>query len=119
MSIPCSGKTTFLIYLLLHRLKLRLPTAVQLNDTYYSIFDEQGATFCSTQADNSRLQKCWALVDSNIFVMQPCLAFVRNAKFIVHTTSPKPERWRGWVKQYGGTWITMDLPSVSDIATIL
>jgi len=117
--IPYSGKTTFLIYLLLHRLKLKLPTAVQLNDLYYSILDEQGATVYPIQAETSRLRHCWVLTDSNVFVVQPCLAFMHNAKFIVQTTSPKPERWRGWVKQYGSTWVIMDLPSVSEIAAIL
>jgi len=116
---PYLGKSTFLIYLLLYRLKHKLPTAVQLNNTYYSIFDEQGATFHSTKADDSRLRECWALTDSNEFVMQPCLAFMRNAKFIVQTTSPSPERWTKWVKQHDGTWIIMDLPSVPEMAAVL
>jgi len=117
--IPYLGKSTFLIYLLLYRLEQKLPTAVQLNNIYYAIFDEQGATFRSTKADDSRLGECWALTDSNEFVTQPCIAFMRNAPFIVQTTSPRPERWTKWVKQHDATWIIMDLPSVPEMAAVL
>jgi len=40
---PYLGKSTFLLYLLLHRLENRLPTAVQFGAEYYFIFDKQGA----------------------------------------------------------------------------
>lgn len=34
-----SGKTTFLIYLLLYRLIRKLPTAIQLSTDFYLLFD--------------------------------------------------------------------------------
>lgn len=117
--IAYSGKTTFLLYVLLRRLESKLPTAVQLDNEKYFIFDEQGATVCPIDAEDLRLNECWALADSNQHAIQPCSAFLINAKFVIQTTSPKPERWKGWVKQNRGTWIVMDPPSVPEIAAIL
>ena len=71
---PGIGKTMFLIFVLLDRMRQRLPTAIQVQNDMYHIFDEEG---CATvfihncQASRAmfgrheRLQKCWALVDSN------------------------------------------------------
>jgi hypothetical protein len=117
--IPYLGKTMFLFYVLLRRLESKLPTAVQLDSDEYFIFDEQGATVHSIGDKDLRLRKCWALADSNTYVKYPCLAFMKNAKFIIQTTPPEPERWKGWVKEYRGTWFVMDLPSVPEIAAIL
>jgi hypothetical protein len=117
--IPYLGKTMFLFYVLLRRLESKLPTAVQLRNNVYFIFDEQGATVHSIDDEDLRLRKCWALADSNIHVKYPCLAFMMNAKFIIQTTPPEPERWKGWAKEYHGTWFVMDLPSVPEIAAIL
>jgi len=70
--IPYLGKTTFLLYLLLRLLEEEQPTAVQLGNSCYFIFDEQGATVHSLNDGNERLKKCWALADSNVYVIYPC-----------------------------------------------
>ena len=117
--IPCLGKTTFLYYVLLHRLELKLPTAIQLSKHKYFIFDEHGAVVRPINTEDLRLKTCWALADSNILVTHPCGDFLSMAPFIVQTTSLKEERWKEWVKQKYGRWIVMDPPSVSEIAAIL
>jgi len=118
ISPPYLGKTTFLFYLLLYRIERKLPTAVQLGSEYYFIFDEQGATVHSLHHEDPRLKKCWALADSNNKVLQPCEAFQSLAKLIILASSPKPERWKEWIKQTKGSTIISDLPSVPEIAAI-
>ena len=117
--IPYLGKTTFLYYVLLLRLELKLPTAVQLGTQEYFIFDESGAVVRPINVRDPRLKKCWALTGSNIHVTQPCEIFMSMASLVVQTTSPKPERWKEWTKQMYGLWVVVDPPSVSEIAAIL
>jgi hypothetical protein len=117
-SLPYLGKSTFLLYLLLHRLENRLPTAVQFGAEYYFIFDEQGAIVHSVSDEDERLRKCWALTDSNDKVLQPCESFKVLAKRVILASPPEPERWRKWIKQAGGHCIISDLPSVPEIAAI-
>jgi hypothetical protein len=120
ISLPYLGKTTFLFYLLLYRLERKLPTAVQLNPDRYFIFDDQGAIvhFFPELDDDPRLESCWALTDSNEQVFQPCSAFRSLAKRVILAASPKPERWKEWIKQAKGFCIISDLPSVPEIAAI-
>jgi hypothetical protein len=118
ISLPYSGKSTFLFYLLLYRLERKLRTAVQLDAEYYFIFDEQGAAVHPLSGRDPRLRKCWALTDSNEIVTQPCTAFQSLAERVILTSSPKPERWKGWIKQTEGRCIISDLPSVPEIAAI-
>jgi hypothetical protein len=118
ISLPYLGTSTFLLYLLLHRLENRLPTAVQFGSYHYFIFDEKGARVNSLLYDDPRLRQCWALTDSNHNLLQPCEAFQNLAKRVILASRPKPERWREWIKQTGGYCIISDLPSVPEIAAI-
>ena len=119
ISIPYLGKSAFLVYLLLHRLERCLPTAVQLNDEGYFIFNEQGAAFYLLATHGPGLDACWALADSNEDATQPCLPFRSRAKFTIQMSSPKPERWKEWTKQRNGVCFIMDLPTVPEIAAIM
>jgi hypothetical protein len=118
ISLPYLGKSTFLLYLILHRLENRLPTAVQFDAEYYFIFDKQGAIVHSLPDRDPRLEECWALTDSNDQVLQPCPAFKSLAKLVVLASSPKPDRWKQWITQKNGSCIISDLPSVPEIAAI-
>ena len=117
--IPYLGKTTFLYYVLLLRLELKLPMAIQLGTQEYFIFDESGTVVCLINVCDPQLKKCWALTNSNAHVTQPCEIFMSTASLVVQTTSLKLERWKEWTKQMYGLWIVVDLPLVSEIATIL
>jgi hypothetical protein len=121
ISFPYLGKSTFLLYLLIHRLENRLPTAVQFDADYYIIFDEQGAKVnpLPDPDPDPRLEECWALADSNNYVLQPCSAFQAVAERVILASSPKPERWREWIKQAMGRCIISDLPSVPELAAIV
>ncbi|KAK7025327.1 hypothetical protein VNI00_016109 [Paramarasmius palmivorus] len=122
---PGIGKTTFLIYLFLHRLEHKLPTAVQFSSTKIFIFNEQGAfpyardEFDERGTIGAMLKDCWALADSNANVLQPCELFQVHAERLIQAASPNAARWKEWVKQLGGTCIVSDLPSVLEIAAIL
>ena len=118
ISLPYLGKSTFLLYLLLHRLENRLPTAVQFGAEDYFIFDEQGAIVNKLPTRDQRLKECWALTDSNDMVSQPCEAFKVQAGRVILASSPKLERWYKWIGQAEGHHIISDVPSVPEIAAI-
>ncbi|KAJ6491758.1 hypothetical protein C8R47DRAFT_1214552 [Mycena vitilis] len=112
-----------LIYFLLHRLQRRLPTAVQVDNYYFFIFDENGATAYDVRTRDqrtvARLSKCWALCDSNGVVVQPCATIQAHAQRIVITTSPKPDRWKEIRKQQRGLTVVAALPTVMEIAAVV
>ncbi|KAE9404017.1 hypothetical protein BT96DRAFT_1016620 [Gymnopus androsaceus JB14] len=124
---PGIGKTTFLLYLLLHRLEHKLPTAIQLSHECYFIFDEDGVDVRSvldmdygvSTGFGFRLRQCWALADSNANILQPCSAFQSRALLLVQASSPEASRWKEWIKQKQGTCIVSELPTVMEIAAVL
>ncbi|KAK7042395.1 hypothetical protein R3P38DRAFT_2890280 [Favolaschia claudopus] len=118
---PGIGKTTFLLFILLHRLQRRLPTAVQVNAEQFIIFDECGVSVYDAKIqmhqDNTlcrRLSRCWALCDSNQNLASPCLTIQLEASFVIITSAPQPHRWQGLLKQMGGTVSFLRLPNVMD-----
>ncbi|KZV66101.1 hypothetical protein PENSPDRAFT_755962 [Peniophora sp. CONT] len=115
---PGIGKTTFLFYLLLYRLERKHPTAIQLDTGYYFIFDDQGVVVRRCTHYDHRLDKCWALVDSNSEIVKPCGPLSRRAARVIQTTPPEPERW-SWYEQYGAALYVMDLPNAMEVAAII
>ncbi|KAJ7222393.1 hypothetical protein GGX14DRAFT_663556, partial [Mycena pura] len=118
---PGIGKTTFLLYLLLHRLQEKSPTAVQVTMNRYYIFDKQGVAKYKTgseDCDLTRLWACWALVDSNSSVEKPCDDFLSFSEVIIQASSPKPTRWQEWLKQLEGDLIVSELPTALEISVI-
>ncbi|KAF9017595.1 hypothetical protein BDZ89DRAFT_960923 [Hymenopellis radicata] len=116
---PGIGKTTFLLYLLLYRFERKLSTAVQLSNDHYFIFDEHGARARQLTYNDPRLQKCWALANSNNSLTQPCRVFSSRAQRVIQITPPTPERWKEWAKQCRAAIIVMDLPKVMEIGAVL
>lgn len=119
ISIPYLGKSAFLFYLLLHRLERQLPTAIQLGLNGYFIFNEDGPAFHPLDVEDSKLEECWALVDSNEHVFHPCEVLGNRALRVIQASSPRPERWKEWIKQKEGLYIISDLPTVPEIAAIV
>ncbi|KAK7019864.1 hypothetical protein R3P38DRAFT_2970598 [Favolaschia claudopus] len=120
------GETTFLLFILLHRLQRRLPTAVQVNAEQLIIFDECGVSVYDTKLkmhqDNTlrrRLSRCWALCDSNQNLASPCLTIRLEASFVVITSAPQPHRWQGLLKQMGGAVSFLRLPSVMEVGAVI
>ncbi|KAF9078138.1 hypothetical protein BDP27DRAFT_1487107 [Rhodocollybia butyracea] len=114
------GKTSFLLYLLLYRLERKLPTAIQLSELCFFIFDKQGArAYDFEEYDRERLAKCWALADSNFQTPQPCDAFLKSAERIVQAAPPKATRWWSWLNKTLGARVVSELPTVLEIGAIL
>ncbi|KZW00265.1 hypothetical protein EXIGLDRAFT_167584 [Exidia glandulosa HHB12029] len=118
---PGIGKSEFLIYLLLRRLRDGLPTAIQFRHSHYLIFDEKGGAVRFTGSDlpDPRLEKCWALADSNDKVETPCVAFRGGVEKLVQAASPDPSRWKRWVKYHLGYRVVMALPTALEIGAIV
>ncbi|KAF9023320.1 hypothetical protein BDZ89DRAFT_169772 [Hymenopellis radicata] len=113
------GKTTFLIYLLLSRLGRKLPTAFQLCNGHYLIFDKDGVHLRHIDDHDPRLKDCWALSDSDDVVRSPCIPFQNMAQRVIQTTSPRPDRWKQWQKYCNATIIISDLPKVLEVGAVL
>ncbi|KZV91207.1 hypothetical protein EXIGLDRAFT_693938 [Exidia glandulosa HHB12029] len=113
------GKTAFLLYILLRRLELGLPTAIQLRSTHYYLFDGNGCAVYQPDAIGVGLKRCWALADSNDIVNEPCTAFRGGAERIIQAALPDPDRWKTWMKYADGLRVVMELPTALEIGAIL
>ncbi|TPX34350.1 hypothetical protein SmJEL517_g02961 [Synchytrium microbalum] len=87
--------------------------ALQNELSCYYYFDHSGVVMnapsrtCPSDIGNPT----WALVDSNQYVVIPCIGLIGNSQvLVVQATSPKVERYREWTKQadallyYMNTW---------------
>ncbi|RPD72557.1 hypothetical protein L226DRAFT_490073 [Lentinus tigrinus ALCF2SS1-7] len=115
---PGIGKTVFLLYLLLHRLEHKLPTAIHLLRSIV-VFNQEGATMWDVSAKIIIPEDYWALEDSNDTVIKPCESFRLSAARLVVTSSPKPDRWHGWLTQANGSSVVSELPRPLEIMAIL
>jgi hypothetical protein len=116
------GKTTFLFYLLFHRLSSKLPTAMQTHREMFFLFTKDGASIHSATSDDVDFPAgTWALADSNTMIKQPCDAFLSASMqdvWIVQATSPLKERWHGWIKDRFGTTYIMDVFPPNELRTL-
>src|SRR5216684_2048546 len=89
---PQSGKTIFLLWVLLRRLTLRLPTALQIFPDEAVLFHEGGTAFFQNLTDSSTYlglefanpqSKIWVLVDSNNALDEPTGVFRMGRPFFV------------------------------------
>jgi hypothetical protein len=114
-----SGKTVFLILLLMQRLALGLPTVLQVERDYAVLFHERGTTrflllnsisayMRLNSADSS--SRIWALVDSNNSLSDPAPMFHAGRPFfVVEAVPPRRPRFE-WAKEvyfqhfYMKTW---------------
>ena len=115
-----TGKTLFLLYLLLYRLERRLPTAVQFNPDEFILFDEEGASVghCSGLNAFEIPSDCWALCDSNSTTPSPCTAFRKAGVRIILTSSPRPAMSKGWIEECRAEIIVMDLPTLREVSAM-
>ncbi|RDX40177.1 hypothetical protein OH76DRAFT_1490510 [Lentinus brumalis] len=116
---PGIGKTVWLLYLLLHRLERKLPTAIHLFGDTFVIFDDNGATVRDAEDYVQMTNDYWALSDANITIRQPCLAFQGSEARIILASSPRPDRWKEWKKYHSGRLLVSDLPCLLDIGAIV
>ena len=119
-----SGKSVFLILLLIRRLVLGLPTALQVEGGYAILFHEHG-TSQFRHLDNAAIHmklttpsspdKIWALVDSNQVLAEPAPTFrMGNPFFVVFAASPREERL-GWTKKVNSRYFCMKPWTLSEV----
>jgi len=114
-----SGKTIFLMYLIVLRLGKRKPVAVQSldGDFFYAFFTDTVGFWALN--DSTPLKDCpsvWALCDSNKAVESPAGFFKgRQGVRIIQTTPPKASRWKEWSKQVGAQPYIMDIWSEEEV----
>ncbi|KAH9921157.1 uncharacterized protein B0H18DRAFT_880418 [Fomitopsis serialis] len=117
-----TGKSVFLLYLLLHRLEQRLPTAIQFRTTELYVFEDTQAYMVRPESiEELQLPGFWILVDSNADVVAPsdCLCSCGAAR-LVHAASPNAKRWEEWTKgEYNIESIVSRLPTLTEIGMII
>ena len=99
------GKSLFLYYVLLRRLESGLPTAFQLTEEEFILFDNEGFRVLS-----SRIKfppDTLGLVDSNAVIESPAPAFQSGTIRIIQATSPKARQWKPWAKEYNAGFVVM------------
>ncbi|KAF9526031.1 hypothetical protein CPB83DRAFT_858544 [Crepidotus variabilis] len=113
-SPPKAGRATLLVYLLLHRLERRLPTAVQTCSGEYMIFDTHGGVNVVDDMDWDRLtDDCWALCDTNANLFKPCAVLRGSVVVLVQFMS---EGYGECVEQKNARHICMDMSQSLEIA---
>ncbi len=120
--IQSIGKTFFLLFLLVHLLRERIPVALQIDAKKFVLFDNHGARIYKTDSTYaSAIPKgAWTLSDSSgAEQLEPCAAFKYSKAHIVHTSSPASHRWKEWVKQIGATRYIMDVWSSEELRGLL
>lgn len=120
-----TGKSCFIAYAVIERLRKKQPVAVQiLPESYnesYALFSEDGVRLHPGHAQEPlRFHKgIWALSDSNPDVTIPAIAFRTTPDVqVFQTTSPKISRWKEWTKQNMITRYIMNAWSSEEIAAL-
>ncbi|KAH7886431.1 hypothetical protein F5I97DRAFT_1928284 [Phlebopus sp. FC_14] len=114
---PGIGKTYFLIYLLVERLREHKAVAFQLSSCpFYVLFTENVTVHSIQHSKPLRHSDVWGLSDSNSLIMTPAPAFLDlpNVR-VVQATSPNRNRWKEWSKQYGAGRYVMKVWSIDEI----
>jgi len=114
-----SGKTLFIVYLLVLRLGQRKPVAVQSLDgePFYAFFKDTVSFHGFNDATPLKEgPSIWALCDSNKDVESPAGLFKgRQGVRIIQITAPKASRWKEWSKQVGAKPYVMDIWSEEEV----
>ncbi|KAF9237894.1 hypothetical protein BU15DRAFT_75695 [Melanogaster broomeanus] len=118
---PGIGKTFFLIYALVERLRKKQPTAFQYFPSIFLLFTENGVTTHST--DDIQALKVWhgiwALSDSNLDTIWPAIAFRSTPNVCtIQATSPDAKRWKEWRKQHRACLYIMDNWTVEELSAL-
>ncbi|KAH9082063.1 hypothetical protein EDB83DRAFT_2512858 [Lactarius deliciosus] len=119
---PGIGKYIFLFYVLLHRLSNRLPTALQLANTFV-LFLAGGAYLYSGDDRSVDIPRgTLALTYANVKVKIPCDAFLfatgRGNARIVQVASAYEGGWKKWHEQFGADLYVMNYFSADEIKVL-
>ena len=108
LGVFLSGKSVFLLRILIRRLALQLPTALQIDPDRAMLFHEGGVKEFKLLNDRAaykglfedHLSRIWALIDSNEELKEPAPMFRQGFFFVVQTAPPSPEsqKWTTTVR---------------------
>jgi hypothetical protein len=98
------------------------PVALQQSKCIF-IFQDHGVDRYPLDVDPDVFpEDTWALCDSNRQNPHPCSAFLEAAQqlqaWIVQTTSPMEERWKGWFKHRAADLFIMNCYSFNEIRAL-
>jgi hypothetical protein len=96
--------------------------AFEIEQTFV-VFQDEGVSEYSINVDGDFLPpNSWALSDSSATNKQPCTPFLRAARmrrtWIIQATSPSPERWKSWKKDYNATFFVMEPFSIDEMTAL-
>ncbi|KAF9648091.1 hypothetical protein BDM02DRAFT_3187371 [Thelephora ganbajun] len=104
---PGIGKSVFLLRILLRRLALKLPTALQIRPNHALLFCRGGvkefsrlenrSVYHPLKSEHGPPGRIWVLVDSNRELHEPAPAFQEGFFFVVEVSSPRPSRHE-WIR---------------------
>ena len=107
--ILSSGKTVFFAWLLIRRLVLGLPTAMQFRDGLALLFHEKGTSrfihlnvvrYFKLTSPHRSPGRIWVLVDAGRFLSEPAPIFIKAGPFFtVETVSPNRSSFKTQVGQ--------------------
>lgn len=119
-----SGKSIFLLCLLLQRLALKLPTILQIGLEDPILFykngvkqlgqPKSGAAYYAFLSWDHPFRRIWALVDTNRDLLEPSRALSTGPFFTVEATSPRHPRF-DWVKNLRSATFYMKPWSFSEV----
>ena len=110
----------------MRRLALKLPTALQIHNSYAILFHEGGVFefkdpenfpdyYPLTVLSKNRSSRIWALVDSNPDLLEPLSIFKHSSSFfVVDAASPRSEHLK-WLKNVTRDYFYMRLWSDSEV----
>jgi hypothetical protein len=107
-----AGQTCFLYSILIKRLTLGLPTAIQYRTTeYFILFENSGPRRVDATGkikDNLLPKGTWLLIDSNESIGAPT-GFVLESPdiFPIQLTPPEDRRWKNWALMYRAGFLTI------------
>ena len=112
-----AGKTIFLVWILMRRLVLGLPTAIQTYPHFAILFHEGGTSqfsdlespdvYQGLRFGRSSHKRIWVLVDSNQYLLQPAPIFrSRRPFFVIEALSPREKRCE-WTKKVARVYFYM------------
>ena len=121
-----SGKSVFLMWLLVRRLALGLPTVLQVREDYAVLFHEGGTSiflelnnivpYLGLQPPSGTPRKIWALVDSNRFLSEPAIIFKGYRTFFtIEAVSPHQPHDVKWTWRMPSSCFYMKMWDFSEV----
>ncbi|KAI1787287.1 hypothetical protein LXA43DRAFT_1030030 [Ganoderma leucocontextum] len=115
---PGIGKTVFLLYLLLSRLRRQLPTVIQLSSSMIVAFNDRGV-FVEPSDTFMNLRGYLALMDSNSDSVSPSPAYQWSQPRIIQTAPPQTNKWGRWARESSAEVVISALPTPLEIGAVV